>query len=70
MGEDAATFALFGARSRRARVDAGLTQRQVGDRIGVDQRDVSDYEHGRYHPDRPQLMGVVELLGLAVPPEV
>jgi transcriptional regulator with XRE-family HTH domain len=42
MTDDAATPALFGAVLRRARVEAGLTQRQVGDHIGVAQSDVSD----------------------------
>ena len=55
---------------RRARVEAGLTQRQVGDRIGVAQSDASDYERGRYHLDRRRLEGLVELLGLDIAREV
>jgi transcriptional regulator with XRE-family HTH domain len=70
MSDDAATLALFGAMLRRARVEAGLTQRQVGDRIGVAQQDVSDHERGRYQPNRQQLEGLVELLELEITPEV
>jgi transcriptional regulator with XRE-family HTH domain len=70
MSDDAATLALFGALLRRARVEAGLTQRHVGDRIGVYQTYVSEYERGRYLPDTRRLEGLVEVLGLAIAPEV
>jgi transcriptional regulator with XRE-family HTH domain len=70
MSDDAATPALLGAVLRRARLEAGRTQRQVGDRIGVAQSDVSDYERGRYLPDRRRLERLVELLGLEIAPEV
>ena len=69
MSDDAATPALFGARLRRARLEAGLTQRQVGDRIGVAQSDVSDYERGRHQPARRRLVALVELLGLDIDPD-
>jgi transcriptional regulator with XRE-family HTH domain len=70
MSDDAARLALFGARLRRARVEAGLTQRQVGEHIGVAQTEVSNYERGRYQPNRGQLEGLAELLGLEVAPDV
>jgi hypothetical protein len=69
MTDDAATLAAFGATLRRARVEAGLTQRQVGDRIGVDQSDVSDYERGRHQPGQRRLVALVELLRLDIDPD-
>jgi transcriptional regulator with XRE-family HTH domain len=54
---------------RRARVEAGLTQRQVGDCIGVAQSDVSNYERGRSQPARRRLVALAELLGLDIDPD-
>jgi transcriptional regulator with XRE-family HTH domain len=69
MSDDAATLPAFGAMLRRARVEAGLTQPQVGDRIGVAQSDVSNYERGRNQPDRQRLVALVELFGLDINPD-
>ena len=41
-----------GANLRAARQDRGWTQKQVGDSIGVSNRDVSRWESGKVEPGR------------------
>jgi transcriptional regulator with XRE-family HTH domain len=46
-----------------ARLKAGLTQRQLADRLGVTQPVVAAYESGRRQPTVPTLMRIVSAAG-------
>ncbi len=46
-----------------ARLKAGLTQRQLADRLGVTQPVVAAYESGRRQPTIPTLMRIVSAAG-------
>jgi len=46
-----------------ARLKAGLTQRQLADRLGVTQPVVAAYESGRRQPTVPTLMRIVAAAG-------
>lgn len=48
----------------KARVDAGLTQYELADRLGVDQTYVSKYEGGRRRLDVVEFMRIVAALGV------
>ena len=49
---------------RTARHDAGLSQRQVADRSGLEQPQISDYERGRHEPTAATLRRVLAACGL------
>lgn len=62
---------LFGRRLRAARVDAGLTQADLGRVLGLDDQNtgaprVSRYETGRHEPDQETMAKIAEALGLPV----
>ena len=46
-----------------ARLKAGLTQRQLADRLGVTQPVVAAYESGRRQPTVPTLMRIISAAG-------
>ena len=48
----------------RARLDAGVTQYELADRLGVDQSYVSKYEGGRRRLDVVEFMRIVAALGI------
>lgn len=48
----------------RARTDAGVTQYELADRLGVDQSYVSKYEGGRRRLDVVEFMRIVAALGI------
>ncbi|EKY25920.1 restriction-modification system control element Bcll family protein [Brevundimonas diminuta 470-4] len=48
----------------QARVDAGVTQYELADRLGVDQTYVSKYEGGRRRLDVVEFMRIVAALGV------
>ena len=61
-GGDAEERVRVGRRIARARKEAGLTQKQLADRIGVARRSVQGYESGSVAPYR-QLQHLAEALG-------
>jgi transcriptional regulator with XRE-family HTH domain len=70
LGLPAATVAAeatTGQRLRVARLRAGLTQRELGGRIGVEQQVVSDWETGRKKPVGKDRARINETIGMASP---
>jgi transcriptional regulator with XRE-family HTH domain len=55
-----------GSRLRAARRGAGLTQKQLGDALGVEAITVSRWERGVTSPSLPRLRRVAELTGTTV----
>lgn len=55
---------------RRARVQAGLTQAELGRRAGVTQSVVSAYESGHRQPSVPVLVDLVHAAGFAIDVEL
>ena len=49
---------------RQFRDSAGLTAKEVGDRIGKSAKTVSGWEHGRGQPDADMLFTLCELYGI------
>jgi transcriptional regulator with XRE-family HTH domain len=43
------------------RLSRGLTQEQVGDRLGISRTHVSLIENGRFNPTPPEIAGLVQL---------
>jgi transcriptional regulator with XRE-family HTH domain len=56
----------MGAAIRRARVEAGLTQRQLADRIGAPQTTLSHYEAGRATPEWGRMSLIAAACGVAL----
>jgi DNA-binding XRE family transcriptional regulator len=56
----------LGARLRRAREEAGLTQPALGERAGLDQAVISRLERGKVRPRIDTLRRIAEGLGLSV----
>jgi len=58
-------------RIKQARVSKGISQKELGIRIGLDQSSASSrmnhYEKGRHTPDIPTLKRVAEELGVPLP---
>lgn len=58
-------------RIKRARVSKGISQKELGIRIGLDQSSASSrmnhYEKGRHTPDIPTLKRVADELGVPLP---
>lgn len=48
---------------RRARIDAGLTQEQVAQQVGITRQALSYYESGRSQPDIDMLMSLCKVYG-------
>lgn len=60
---DQAKAGAFIARLRR---EAGLTQAQLGERVGVTNKTVSRWENGNYMPDLDTCLQLSELFGVTV----
>jgi transcriptional regulator with XRE-family HTH domain len=56
-------LALLGSLLKRARREAGLKQKALGDAVGASERTLSRWETGALPPSRDQLEGLLELLG-------
>lgn len=56
----------IGAFISKLRTEQGLTQEQLGERVGVSQRTVSRWETGRNMPDYSLLFPICEVLGVNV----
>ncbi len=46
---------------KAARVNAGYTQMEAANRIGVSKESISNWERGKSYPDVPQLKKIEEL---------
>lgn len=55
--------AAVGSAIRRARLEAGLTQSQIADRMGVNASYVANLEAGRTNPTVGQLNAIASALG-------
>ena len=57
-------------RLKAARLAAGLTQQQLGMRLGMEQNTASvrmnQYEKGKHTPDYPTMQRIAQVLGFAV----
>jgi len=60
-------MAAIGTHIRRARVEQGLTQRQLADKVGVTQAQVSNWERGKFKPDEAQLAKIEQVLSIVRP---
>jgi transcriptional regulator with XRE-family HTH domain len=54
----------IGARLRAARLDAGLTQMQLGERIGRDHRTIHRWEYAAREPGLTDLLLIADALGV------
>lgn len=54
-----------GARIRKCRTAAGLTQRQLAEAIGLTESAVRNYELGIRTPKKPQISAMAKVLGVA-----
>lgn len=54
----------LGERIQRARLDAGLSRRQLADRIGRSHASVTYYELGRYTPPLPVALRIAKATGV------
>lgn len=60
-----AVMDLFAQNLRRIRKEKGLNQSALGDRIGVSQRTITDYETGKRKPHRSTLQRLLEALDIS-----
>jgi transcriptional regulator with XRE-family HTH domain len=51
---------------RKARTDAGLTQEQLGERLGEPQSLISDYERGERRLDLIELNQICDAIGIGL----
>ncbi|MDY0300797.1 MAG: helix-turn-helix transcriptional regulator [Trichlorobacter sp.] len=58
---------LFGARLRELRKRSGLTQEQLADVLGIEQKHVSLMEHGKSYPSLDRLIRIAETLKVPLP---
>ena len=57
---------MIGTRIKTARLQRRLTQKQVGEALGIDGRHVQAWEAGRRSPGPKYLTSLAEVLGLDV----
>lgn len=57
---------LIGVRLREARLSAGLTQQQLGERIDRDVKSISRWENGHRAPDLTDLIILAKALNLSL----
>jgi transcriptional regulator with XRE-family HTH domain len=55
----------FGKRLARLRRDAGYSQRELGEQLGISQRMVAYYEGQTEHPPAQLIPGIAEVLGVS-----
>lgn len=53
-------------RIRKFRRDKNLTQRELGEKLGIDQKNISAYESGKLNPSKKTLARFAEALGVSV----
>ncbi len=56
----------IGERLKQARLDAGLTQRQLGDACGIDSANIRKYETNRQNPKHETLEKIAAALGVDI----
>ena len=56
----------FGKRLRAVRKELGLTQKQLGEKIGVGRTTISEYESGKIVPRQDGLIKLAEVLKVSV----
>lgn len=56
-------YSEFGQRLRKVRADAGLTQKQVADRVGLKRTSITNIERGRQHIALHQLFLLASAVG-------
>jgi len=54
----------FGGQLRRLRIDAGLTQEQLADALGLPQTRVSELERGKHRPKEELIRRMADALGV------
>ena len=57
---------MIGPAIKAARLARGLTQKAVGDALGINDRHVQAWEVGRRNPGRKHLAKLAEVLGLEI----
>lgn len=60
-------MASLGKHIRRARIDQGLSQASVAEKLGTTQATVSNWEADKSRPSGPQIKQMVKVLALALP---
>ncbi|MFC8456425.1 helix-turn-helix domain-containing protein [Streptomyces sp. NPDC057242] len=55
---------LIGARIREARLDANLSQIELGERVGLDHKTIHRIEHGTSDPRLSALIRIAEATGV------
>jgi len=58
---------LFGARIRELRKSQGITQEQLADSLGIEQKHVSLIERGKSYPSLDRLKKIAEALHVELP---
>jgi transcriptional regulator with XRE-family HTH domain len=58
---------MLGARIRELRKRRGLTQEQLAEKLGVDQKHMSKIELGKSYPSLDRLILISESLGVSLP---
>lgn len=58
---------LFGRRIKELRKIRGLSQEQLGEQIGIDQKHMSKIELGKSYPSLDRLMRITEVLNVPLP---
>ncbi len=56
---------LMSERVRKARIDAGFTQTELAQRLGVTQSTVNRWESGRHDPSRDMVVRIAEAVGIS-----
>ena len=67
MTDDGYRWKAFGARIRRARTQAGLTQKRLAELVGVGAHTVWCWEAGRMRPHHHNLLAIASHTGASVP---
>jgi len=57
---------IFGKNIRTYRKKMGLTQKQLGMKIGIIQQTVSWYEYGKHFPEALRMIELADALGVEV----
>lgn len=60
------SIAEIGRRLKKARLDAGFTQKEVADRLGITYQAISNYERGTNRVDTDTLTQICAIYGIAI----